>query len=296
MYDYKLIEAFALVIQEGGFERAASRLYITQSAISQRIKQLEEKFGQVLLQRTSPPTPTSAGKNVLKLYNQVMYLEDDFKQLLEPDESSSFTSIPVGVNMDSLDTWFYEAIHPFMERERVVLDLFVDDQEQTHRFLRDGKVLGCVSTRSSAMQGCRVEYIGEVAYGLYCSKNFAEKWFPDGLNKAQLSLAPSLCFTRDDELNYKIISQIFDTVPKQAPTNYVPSTLVFAELIRGGLAYGVLPEQQSRHLLESGEVVDLAPSEKVRVELYWHCWNLKSRLLNAFTEELLQGFGRQKMS
>ncbi len=290
MFDYKLLEAFATVIREGGFERAAREIHITQSAVSQRIKHLEEQFGQVLLQRTTPPKPTSAGKNVLKLYNQVRHLEDDLKGILEPDERNSFTTIPVGINADTLDTWFYEAIRPFLEQERVVLDLFVDDQERTHRFLRDGKVLGCISTRSSAIQGCRIEYIGEVAYGLYCSNTFAEKWFPDGLELERLTQAPILCFTRDDELNNKIFQQIFGILPEHQPTNYIPSAVMFTDLIKGGMAYGVLPEQQSRNLLRKGGVVDLAPQEKVKVQLYWHCSNLKSRLLQSFTEELLRGF------
>ncbi len=290
MFDYKLLEAFAVVIREGGFERAAGKIHITQSAISQRVKQLEEQFGQVLLLRTSPPKPTEAGKKVLKLFNQVKHLEDDLMVTLEPDDKSSFTSIPVGINADTLDTWFLGAIQPFLEREKVVLDLFVDDQERTHRFLRDGKVLGCISTRNAAIQGCRIEHIGDVSYGLYCSRKFAQKWFPKGLELERLALAPIMCFTREDELSDKMFVQIFGARQEHLPTYYIPSSVIFTDLIKGGLAYGTLPEQQSRSLLEKGEIVDLAPDEKVKVKLYWHCWNLKSKLLQAFTEELLRGF------
>ena len=45
MLDYKLIEALAMVTAEGGFEKAAQSLLITQSAVSQRIKALEELTG-----------------------------------------------------------------------------------------------------------------------------------------------------------------------------------------------------------------------------------------------------------
>ena len=58
MLDYKLLEAFAMVIIEGGFEKASRRLHLTQSAISQRVKLLEDQYGQILLKRTSPPEPT----------------------------------------------------------------------------------------------------------------------------------------------------------------------------------------------------------------------------------------------
>ena len=42
MFDYRLMDALVTVVEEGGFERAAKRLHLTQSAVSQRVKQLEE--------------------------------------------------------------------------------------------------------------------------------------------------------------------------------------------------------------------------------------------------------------
>ncbi len=291
MLDYKLLEAYAAVISEGGFEKAAGKIHITQSAVSQRVKQLEETFGQVLLLRTTPPVPTDPGKKVLKLYHQVKHLEDDFQLSIQSDdEKTTYTSIPIGVNADTLDTWFFRSIEPFLTSEKVVLDLFVDDQEKTHQFLRDGKVLGCISTRSSALQGCRVDYIGEVSYGLYASKDFADKWFPRGVEFARLHLTPCVCFTRDDELNATLFRQIFGKVPQYLPTHYVPSTIMFVEVIRKGIAYGMLPEQQSQPLIEAGDIVDVTPHEKVSVQLYWHCWNLQSKLLQDFSKELLRGF------
>ncbi len=52
--DYRTLQALDAVIRERGFERAAQKLCITQSAVSQRIKQLENMFGQPLLVRTVP--------------------------------------------------------------------------------------------------------------------------------------------------------------------------------------------------------------------------------------------------
>ena len=40
MLDYAGLEALAAVLREGSFERAARRLHVTPSAVSQRIKQL----------------------------------------------------------------------------------------------------------------------------------------------------------------------------------------------------------------------------------------------------------------
>lgn len=61
--DYRTLQALDAVIRERGFERAAQKLCITQSAVSQRIKQLENMFGQPLLVRTVPPRPTEQDRN-----------------------------------------------------------------------------------------------------------------------------------------------------------------------------------------------------------------------------------------
>lgn len=68
--DYRTLQALDAVIRERGFERAAQKLCITQSAVSQRIKQLENLFSQPLLVRTIPPRPTEQGQKLLALLHQ----------------------------------------------------------------------------------------------------------------------------------------------------------------------------------------------------------------------------------
>ncbi len=51
MLDLHKLRVFHIVAQEGSFSRAADRLYITQSAVSQQIKELEAGLGQTLFER-----------------------------------------------------------------------------------------------------------------------------------------------------------------------------------------------------------------------------------------------------
>lgn len=286
MLDYRLVEAFARVIEEGGFEKAARRLHITQSAVSQRIKQLEEQYGQVLLQRTSPPQPTLSGLSLLSHYRQVRHLEEDLFSTRVAGTTGRFISLALGINADTLATWFFEAVHPFLREEKVVLDLHIDDQDRTHKFLQEGKVWGCITTRNSPIQGCRIVPLGTMCYNLFCTPDFAKIWFPDGLTLRDAATAPILRFNRKDGLNDRMFELIFASVPQDLPTFFVPSPEMYAEFIRQGCCYGVLPEQQSRTLLAEGAIVDLAPAHTVRVDLYWHCWNLRSAVLENFTRRL----------
>ncbi len=287
MLDYKLLEAMAGVIQEGGFDKAARKLCLTQSAVSQRIRLLEEQTGQILVARTSPPRPTAAGQRMLKHYLRVRRLEDDLSDFLAPAESDAFVSIPVGINADSLATWFTDAVRPFLEQTRVLLDLRTDDQEQTHRFLRDGEVLGCVSVQEAPIQGCHVAYLGCMTYRLVSTPDFAARWFPHGLSVEAVRCAPSVIFNRKDELHNKLFRQALGKVPPEIPAHYVPSSEQFSDFIFSGFAYGMLPDQQNADLVRSGKLTNLAPLCQVCVKLYWHCWNLRSEILEKFTRILV---------
>ena len=283
MLDYKLIEALAMVAREGGFDKAAKALHITQSAVSQRLKLLEELTGQVLIARTTPPQATSAGQKLLKHYLRVKRLEDDLMGEMEASGNKEFTSIAVGINADSLAFWLLEAIHSFILEERVLLDIRVNDQEQTHRLLKDGEVIGCISTQEHPMQGCRIEYIGRMKYRMMASPEFAAQWFPNGLNIEDVRRTPAVIFDRHDELHHKLLRQALAEVPASFPTHYVPSIEKFAEFIALGFGYGMIPDQQSRLVVRTGQMVDLSPENHVPVDLYWHCWNMKSDLLEKLT-------------
>ena len=286
MFDYKLIEALARVAQEGGFDKAANTLHITQSAVSQRVKLLEEQLGQILLARTTPPRITPAGRKLLKHYLQVKQLEDDLFEETAPKGGHNFTSLAIGLNADSLATWFLEAIQNFAKNEGVLFDIRMDDQEQTHRMLKNGDVVGCISTKDQPLQGCRIDYIGQMNYHMLAAPDFAAKWFPTGLTIIDASLAPAIIFNRKDELHQKLMQVALGAVPDTTSANYIPSAEKFADFIVAGLGYGMLPTQQSDPFTRNGQLVDLAPDYSVPVKLYWHCWNLKSKLLVKLTKQL----------
>ncbi len=58
------LRVMASVVENNGFKKAADKLNISQSAVSQAIASLERKLEQRLLVR-SPLRPTEAGKRVL---------------------------------------------------------------------------------------------------------------------------------------------------------------------------------------------------------------------------------------
>ncbi|HEX9497612.1 MAG TPA: LysR family transcriptional regulator, partial [Mycobacterium sp.] len=71
------IPSTAAVIERGSFDAAAERLHVTPSAVSQRIKALEQRVGQVLVVREKPCTATAAGVPLLRLAAQTALLESE---------------------------------------------------------------------------------------------------------------------------------------------------------------------------------------------------------------------------
>lgn len=286
MFDYKLIEAMAAVIREGGFEKAARHLNITQSAVSQRIKLLEESTGQVLMKRTSPPETTRAGRQVLKHYQQVSSLEQDLLESLARETDQQFTSLAVGINEDSLATWFLESLQSLLTVERITLDLRVDDQEQTLNYLKSGEVMGCISSHARPVQGCNMVPLGSMRYRLVANEAFVSRWFSEGFTLEAVEQAPAIIFNRKDSLHYSALQEVFGTIPRKMPTYYVPSSEQFVAFIRAGLAYGTVPDLQGKELLSVGGLTELVPGVFFDLPLFWHVWNLRSRRLEKLTAAL----------
>ena len=129
-------------------------------------------------------------------------------------------------------------------------------------------------------------------YRLVATPAFAGHHFPEGLNRRGAGLAPALVFNRKDALLDNLLRQAIGAAPANLPTHYLPSSEKFADFIAAGFAYGMLPDQQSASRMASGELIDLTPAHRVRVDLYWHCWNLKSKLLEKLTRHLVAGARR----
>lgn len=286
MIDYKLLEALAIVVQEGGFEKAASVLHLTQSAISQRVRLLEERSGKILLSRTSPPKPTDAGMKFIKHYLQVKLLEHDLDEETSVKKAGP-TRLSLGINADTLSSWFLPAIGELLNNGELLIDLHVDDQEETYKLLRDGVVIGCISDRGTPIQGCTVDYLGAMHYRLLARPEFISKWFSDGFTPENVENAPAVMFTRKDMLHYKMLWTVFGLSVNVQAIHYVPSIEQYTQMISSGYAYGMVPDWQSEGLRSTGDLIEVHGKAHDSVKLYWHCWNIDSSPLKTFSKQLI---------
>lgn len=291
---FELAETLAAVVDEGTLDAAARRLHITPSAVSQRIKTLEEQLGRVVLVRSKPARLTEAGTAVVRMARQIALLEHDtLAELGDGGDDASRTTVPLAVNADSLATWFLGPLARLADRHPVVFELHRDDQDFTAALLESGTVMGAVTSRSTPVAGCRVSALGAMRYEAVATPAFARRWLPDAGETSTLAHAPLVDFDRRDDLQTRWLREcgIDETLPAR---HYVPASNDFATAVRLGLGWALLPRFQSQDALAAGELV-LLGGPPVDVPLYWQQWNLRSPLLDAIAAEIVAE-GRRVLS
>lgn len=274
--DFAQLHAFAAVVDAGSMDAAARVLHLSPSAVSLRVKALERAAGQVLLRRARPVGPTAAGEPYLRLARQVRVLADEVA-----DASRTWPTVSLAVPGDALSTWVLAALGPLAQD--VVLDLRRADQDHSAPLLRDGSVMAAITTQAEPVQGCSVRRLGAMRYRPMASPQLVDQWFSDGVDEETLARAPMLDFDRTDDLQDRYL-RTRCSHPVEPPRHHVPATAEYAEALRAGWGWGMLPEQQAAVGEDSGDLVALEPGAHADVVLYWQQWALGSQGLARVAE------------
>jgi LysR family transcriptional regulator (chromosome initiation inhibitor) len=274
--DGQQLTAFAAVIENGSFDAAAARLQVTPSAISQRIKALEQRVGQVVVVREKPCVATAAGAPLLRLAAQTALLEAE--ALREMGGGGSSPRIALAVNADSMATWFTGV---FDTLDDVLFDIRIEDQDHSARLLREGVVMGAVTTERTPVPGCRVLPLGVMRYVPVAGPAYIERHLADGFTAHAVAAAPSLAWNRDDALQDMLVRKVFRRDIAR-PQHFVPTAEGFGSAVRSDLGWGMFPENLAEPELADGSFVRVVDAH-LDVPLFWQCWKLDSPLVGAIT-------------
>lgn len=301
-FDPDALECLAAIVEEGGFERAARRLSITQSAVSQRLRALESQVGTVLIVRSRPLKPTSAGHLLLKHTRMLRLLRADLERDLKELAPSALGGareeerVSIAINADSVATWALPALTE-LARQGLSMEIIADDQDFTHEWLREGQVLGCVTTLKQALRGCKVVALGAMEYVAVASPVFVRERLARGAargNGVSISLLsahnfrdmPFVAFNRKDDMQSEFVAKAFGLKRVTLNQLFVPSSEGQVRAVLAGWGVSVVPRLLAQGLLDQGLLVNIAPAQTLLIQLYWHCWNLESEVLDALTAAL----------
>jgi len=288
MLDYDALFAMSTVIREGSFERAARTLCVTPSAVSQRIRLLEEKIGCALIVRGQPCEPTAMGRRLCQHIDRIRLLEQELQETL-PALATGETvrvALPVAVNADSLALWFAPAVAAFSATAPVLMEVSVDDQEHTAEWLRNGTVLAAVTASDRPAAGCNIQKLGAMRYLATASPAFVQRYFSERVNAETLSRAPSLLFNSKDELQLRWAHR-HCRQHIELPRHSLPSTQAFVTATLAGMGWGMNPEALIAPCLANGSLVELVSGTPLDVPLFWQYARASSGLLDGLSRQIL---------
>lgn len=287
--NFDQINALIAVANEGSFSKAAKTLRVTQPAISERIRLLEENLGLPLLVRKIPIVLTEAGRKLIAYANQISVLEATLLQSLSLREliSENRPLIPVAVNFDSLATWFPIALADFNALNIARLEIIADDQSLTRQLLTDGRVLGCVSSDPHAVPGCSVEKIGKMRYVCVCTPQLKKAYFSKGKDIESFGKIPAIVYGRNDQLHDDWLRKISNySSPVEPPYFYVPHIVAMKQMILAGESYALLPDVFIQAEMECGTLVQVREKTYLDVELFWHVNAIETPLLKKLSSSV----------
>jgi LysR family transcriptional regulator (chromosome initiation inhibitor) len=293
MLDYAALSALAAVVREGSFERAAQALSVTPSAVSQRIRSLEERVGCALVVRGQPCRPTDTGRRLCQHVDRVRLLEHELQGALPAlaPEGLARVALPIAVNADSLATWFAPAVAAFAAHAPVLVELAVDDQDHTATWLRSGAVLAAVTGTARPPAGFNSRPLGAMRYLAAASPAYVARHFDLGVGAGSLSRAPSLVFDAKDDLQARWVRRLCHR-DVELPRHTVPSAHAFVTAALAGMGWGLHPHELIAPLLADGSLVELVPDTALDVPLYWQHARAASSLIDGLTREVVAAAAR----
>ncbi|MFC0167468.1 ArgP/LysG family DNA-binding transcriptional regulator [Pseudoduganella danionis] len=283
--DYRALAVLDAVVSQGSFEKAALALGISQSAVSQRIKALEDTAGRLLIIRGQPAVPTGLGMRLVSHHRSVRLMEAALD--IDLGHSTSMPEIALAVDSASLSTWFPLCLQPLLAPPRCQLKIHSAAREQALQLVQQGGVFGAIIPASHGAlpaSGADVTPLGKLRYVCVATPAFAAHWFGDGFSIEAARLAPAI--VSDAELMAGYLHQTLG-LQGSYPHHSMPPSAASAKCLYGSLGYGLMPLLQVSAALAAERLVELTPGQPVDVALEWHAWNLDTPFTRALSEQII---------
>jgi LysR family transcriptional regulator (chromosome initiation inhibitor) len=165
-----------------------------------------------------------------------------------------------------------------------------------------------VTTLKQALRGCKVVPLGAMRYVAVASADFfatrsartptscadapapkaSRPAPPEALNAHNFRDFPFVAFNRKDDMQAEFIAQAFGLKRVTLNQLFVPSSEGQVRAVLAGWGVSVVPELLVQGLIDQGRLVNAAPGHHLDIQLFWHCWNLESEVLDVLTAALKQ--------
>ena len=280
MFDHPQLRALIAIRDTGSFELAARNLSVTASAISQRIRALEERVGAPVLRRGPPASLTDIGARLAAHGDRVARLEAELAASMGAD---SRLTLRIAVNADSVSTWFLPAL---AGHDSWRFHLQIEDQDHSAELLRSGEVAAAVTTSAEAVRGADCLPLGSLRYVATASPAFVRDHFANGLNAASASSAPALVFNEKDNLTSQWLRRaVGEEIAFTA--HRVPSSNGFVDAVRLGIGWALNPEPLVAADIATGRLIALRPDVPLDTPLFWQTSRIGAAAMGALSRSVV---------
>ena len=263
----KQLAAFYWICQLGGFSAAANRLNTTQSAISMRIRELEDQLGVQLLDREARLTrPTLKGRELLEYVSKILGLIDEITYKIG-DPNVLSVNLTLGVTELVAITWLSDLLHAINSSyPGVRIELDVDLTSNQLRKLQAGEIDIAVVPGPVDMAGVEQISVGSIDFRWLASPKLG---VPDRvLRPSELTAWPILTSVRSSNL-YGVMSHVLGSGIHSRSATVCNTIGVMGSLAIAGLGIGFLPRNHYAAQIETGQLQLLAVESAIPPMRYY---------------------------
>lgn len=290
LLDLDALEALHQVTSTGSFDGAAEQLGITQSAVSQRVKNYEKKAGVQLIRRGRPCMPTPIGEKFLEFRESVMFSEATLQTEVDVEKGdwAQGARVTIAVSNDTLACWLTDVMSRASSELDVVFEVQTNDEVHAANLLMSGKAhatLSSISTNYEALCNRKIKLspLGAMEFVAVAAPEFVEKHFADGVTLRSIGKAVCIAYDNTDSLPDEWLRGVFGkTVPLKA--QFVPSSEGHIRMVVGGAGWALVPAPSVADYIANGELVELLPTEPFLMSLHWNAVQTPKRIMEALTK------------
>ncbi|MBX3466577.1 MAG: LysR family transcriptional regulator [Planctomycetes bacterium] len=281
------LRLFKAVVDQRGFARAAETSFLTQSAVSQAVRRLEDELKARLLTRTRPPAPTPAGARLYELAGDLLAREAAARRDVEEIAKGGTGVLTLGASQALSREVLPGLVREFhARRPRAAVHLETLPSRELVRVVADGRLELGLGPFQKHMPGFERRALGQQRMVLYVARRAPWRRALERQGEAALRDVPLVTSSLDApgaRPGGGRLRERFRTVW------VVHSMDVRLELVRAGLAVGYLPESTVALAARPRDLVPVAGVDfgviRRDVGLFW----LAKRPLSEAGRELVAG-------
>lgn len=290
--DWNLLRTFRVIGQELSISRAAARLHLTQPAVSQALKRLEEQLGRQLIARRGPRFAlTEVGEQIFELAGEIYGQMSQVSSLLEQPADEVIGKVRLLIISRIFSERFDDFLADFHRQyPRVDLEVDVMRSSDIVSALQEKTATLGLSLNRRLQPRLEQRLFLRQRYAFFCGKHHALFGRQD-IGEGDLQRENFVSFTSDQIGG--MLSPLTIFRDQQGFSGRIvassPSLEEVRRLVIAGFGIGCLPEHVVAADVEAGLLWRLPPHEgiaDVDIHLLWNREQRMSRAETLFIERL----------